>query len=699
MDWVKKTIDPEIVRDIAKKYNVNLIVASILVRRGILSSEEIFFFLRKDLKYQHNPFLFKDMEEVVDRINTAIEGGEKIFVFGDRDVDGITSTVLLVETIEELGGSVDWMLPEGEDDYGLSFDVIKRIAESGADLLITVDCGITNIEEIRLAGEVGIDTIVIDHHNVGEQLPEALGIINPKIEDSGYPFKELSGCGVVSKVVWALYFSRTPFYGTTVCLLNTRPVNDSFMVEVVKLNNLIEVERLTENFVPGIMSFESTRLYKFIGGYEVVVYNSSLQIRLLKRIFGNNYEFGFSDIADFMRQSLPEFAGKSLLRIKNELEFVDENYGEIDVLKELFISLVLKKEEKVFENYFKRLDLVALGTVADLMPIVNENRILVRYGMEQLSKSERTGLRELLIRKSLAGKELKTVDIAWQISPFINSAGRMGEPGKATKLLLSQDSTEVNELVDYILNLNKRRKNLGNNAWESLIEQARESYKRTGGKFILVVDYSIHRGVTGIMASRLVTNFGVPAIVITEANEKAVGSLRSVSKFSIKEFLDNFSDILLNYGGHDFAAGFSLPKEKVSLFEKRFYDFIDTITVPEKEIEKVNIDAEIPVKYLTPALEDVINFFEPYGEKNPPLVFLTRGITIENFDIVGKREISHLRLLFKTDRYKWPAIFWKAADEAVNLKQGMKVDIVYRITKNFYQNTENLQLNIIKLIR
>ncbi len=699
MDWVKKAIDPEIVKNIAKKYDVNLIVASILVRRGILSAEEIFFFTHKDLKYQHNPFLFEGMEEVVDRINTAIEGGEKIFVFGDRDVDGITSTVLLVETIEELGGNVDWMLPEGEDDYGLSFDVVRRVVESGADLLITVDCGITNVKEIQLAREMGVDTIVIDHHNVGEELPNALGIINPKVADSGYPFKELSGCGVVSKVVWALYFSKTPFYGVSVCLLNARPVNDTFIVEVVKLNNLVEIERLTENFVPGIMDFESTRLYDFLKGYEVIVYNLPFQIRLLRKIFGNAYEFEFSDIENFVKQLLPEFGGKSLLRIKNELGRNSENYGEIDALRELFVSLVLKKEEKVFESYFKRLDLVALGTIADLMPIVNENRILVRYGMEQLSKSRRTGLRELLIRKSLAGKELKTIDVAWQISPFINSAGRMGEPGKATRLLLSQDSAEVNELVDYILGLNRKRKNLGNSAWDSLIEKARESYDRTGGKFILVVDYSIHRGIAGIMASRLVNSFGVPAIVITEANEKAIGSLRSVSRFSIKEFLDNFSDLLLNYGGHDFAAGFSLSKENVPTFEKKFYDFVDTITVPEKEVERVNIDAEIPVKYLTPALEDVIKFFEPYGEKNPPLIFLTRGITIEDFDIVGKREISHLRLLFRTDRYKWPAIFWKAADEAVNLQRGMKVDIIYKIVRNFYQNAETLQLNIIKLIK
>ncbi len=700
MEWVKSDIDPDDVREIAKKYNINLITASILIRRGIVTEEDIFFFTHRELKYQHNPFLFRDMEEAIDRINVAIEAGEKIFVFGDRDVDGITSTVLIVETIRELGGDVEWMLPEGEDDYGLSFEVIKKVAASGSDLLITVDCGITGVREVELANEVGIDVIIIDHHNVADKVPNALAIINPKLAESGYPFKELSGCGVVSKVVWALYFSRTPFYATSVCLLNATPANDSVIVEVVRLNNLLEVDRLTENFVPGFVDFESTRLSNFIRGYEVVVYDSELQSRLLKRVFGNNYDFDFSDLRDPVRDFLPKFTGKSLLRIKDILNPTGwAKYREIDALKELFIDLVLKREEKIFENYLKRLDLVALGTIADLMPIINENRILVRYGMDRLKRTMRTGLREFLMRKSLVGKDLKTMDVAWQISPFINSAGRMGEPGKATELLLSDDLDEAVELVDYILGLNKKRKNLGSDAWNSLIGKARESYDKTGGKFVLAIDPDVHRGITGIMAARLVGSFGVPSMVITEVGDKAVGSLRSVPAFSIKNFLDNFSDILTNYGGHDFAAGFSLPKERVGEFEERFYNLIDTMDVPEKSIEKINIDAEIPVKYLTPAIEKVIEFFEPYGEKNPPLVFLTRGITIESFDIVGKGNTPHLKLLLRTDKYKWPAIFWKAAEEAVGLKKGMVVDIIYKIVKNFYQNTESLQLNIIKLIR
>ncbi len=700
MRWVKKELDTDEVRELSKKYNLNLIIASILSRRGVVSEDEVRYFLLNDLSSLHNPFLFEEMEDAVDRINTAIEVGESIGIFGDRDVDGITSTVLLYETLTELGAKVSWFLPEGDDNYGLTEEVIEDISKREIGLLITVDCGISNVYEIDMANQKGIDTIIVDHHNPSDTLPEALSIINPKLKDTAYPFKELSGCGVVSKLVWALYFSRTPFYGETLCLMNIRPANDSYVVEAVKLTNLVETERLIDNFIPGMLKYENSRLPGFLEGYETLVYGIEKQRDFLKRIFGYLPDMELSDIEPYVRRFLPGFSGKTLLRIK-ELEprlfFGSNRTEEIDVLEHIFLSLFFKREEKVFEKFKERLDIVALGTVADLMPLVNENRILVKVGMEQLSRSKRSGLKELFLRKSLLGKNLKTMDIAWQISPFINSAGRMGEPGRATELLLATDETAVSQLVDYISDLNRKRKGLGSDAWERVRQQARESYEKTGAKFVLVFDPDIHRGVTGIIASRLVNAFGVPSVVMTELKERIVGSLRSTDVFSIRDFLENFSDLLENYGGHDFAAGFSMPKSNLEDFKEKFFDLIDTIDVPEKERDIIQIDAEIPPKYLTPEIVKVVDFFEPFGEKNPPLIFLTRGIVLSNVELIGKRELNHLRLLFDTGRYKWPAVYWNGAGAAERVKKGDKVDIVYRITRNFFQNVEKLQLNVLDM--
>ena len=250
MIWNKKPTDSALVREISERYDLNLLTASIFVRRGLSSPEDIKFYLEKDLRFLHNPFLFEEMEEAVERINAAAEEGEKVFVFGDRDADGITSTVLLVKALKKLGIESFWALPEGDDSYGLTRQVVDTISKQDCTLLITVDCGISNQEEITYASSLGIDTIIIDHHNPQDTLPEALAIINPKLPDTVYPFRDLAGCGVVSKVAWALDFSKTELYNQTVCLLCARPGNETVVVEAVKLVNLVETE-YPKPLVPG----------------------------------------------------------------------------------------------------------------------------------------------------------------------------------------------------------------------------------------------------------------------------------------------------------------------------------------------------------------------------------------------------------------------------------------------------------------
>ena len=697
MLWEKKELDTPQVKEISKRFGLSLLEAAILTRRQVTAPDEICYFLESDFRLLHNPFYFNGMSRAIQRILAAIQQGQTIHVYGDRDVDGITATVLLVESLESLGAKINWSLPEGEDEYGLTPAVIQRVGDEGVGLLITVDCGVTNIAEVEQARAAGIDTIVVDHHNPQEQLPPAVCVIDPKIPDSGYPFRELSGCGVAWKLDWALQFSRTPYYERQLCLLNVRPVNQAYAIEAIRLRNLVPVDRIMENVVPGMLAYKKTRLAAFLEDDEITVLDAELHGRLLERIFGT-CPCPLTDLAPMLRETFPELEGKSLLKLKEISRFARYSLkpvGEIDMLRMLYAGLVQKRIEPLVDASFDRLDLVALGTIADLMPLRNENRILVRRGLEVLNTGRRDGLRALLFRKNLAGKQIRSREIAWDISPLINSAGRMGQPGKATRLLLSKTEQELQGLAEEIIGLNRKRKSLGSAEWEWVLQQAREVQQRTDEKFILVADERIQRGITGILATRLANIFQTPAIVIAILKERAVGSLRSPSEVMIGEFLGQFSDLLTNFGGHDFAAGFTLPVESLSRFKQRFHEVVAGLDKWPRAESKICVDAELPPRLLTPELRRIMEAFEPYGEGNPPLVFLTCGLIVRECEVVAN---AHMKYLLDAGRYKWPAMYWRSAEKVgSSFSVGDSIDTVYRLSHNSYMNMDSLQLTILDM--
>ncbi len=701
MKWDKAPIDSDEVRKVSRLYGTDLLVSTILIRRNIRDSEGILFFLEDDLRFLHNPFLFVEMEEAIDRINAAIEGGERIFVYGDRDVDGITSTALLVKTLEELGADVIWGVPLGDDSYGLSIESVDKALSSEVKLIITVDCGISNLKEIQYAREKGADTIVVDHHNPHNDLPHAAALLNPKIEDSGYPFKDLSACALVAKLVWALNFSGTPLYGRTVDVLNIRPLNEAFVLEAVKLENLVEVDRISEKIIPGMIPFERSRLAAFLDGNEAYVYKLELQLSQLKKIFGEVFKINLMDISSLIGEYFPVLSDRSLLQIKENLplfRYKKDSIEEIDVLRELFVSLILEKEKLNGEKFTRCLDLVALSTLADIMPLVDENRILVRKGLSVINTAQSEPLRELLQKKGLIKKTITTRDIAWQISPVINASGRMGEPHKAVELFLAGTEDEMEHLAAYIIDLNKKRKGLEEGVWDTALSRAKKSYEDTGNKFVLVSGKRVNRGITGLLASRLVKFFKVPAIVVSLMKERATGSLRCPHDFKIGNFLSHFGDLFIDFGGHDYAAGFTMAVEKEPEFEARFYEFVPTFNPPEKEEDIRFVDAEIPLSYLKPDLWNVVEFFEPYGEGNPQLVFLTRGMRIESCDLFGRKSDEHLKMLLDSGRFKWPAILWNGAGRLdTDFSLYDKVDVLYNLSKNQYRNKETLQLIILDI--
>ena len=702
MSWKKKAVVSGDVREISNKYSIDLIIASILERREASGKEDIKFYLESDLVYLHNPFLFEDMEIAVDRILQAVEEGEKVRIFGDRDVDGITSTVLLHECLEEMGIQVSWCLPEGDEPYGLTKEGVRKFAEENGTLIITVDCGISNNAEIAFAASLNVDTIVVDHHLSGDILPPALALINPKIEGCGYPFHNLAGCGVVAKLIWALRFSKTDLYKQELVLLHAEPGNGTVIIQAAKFENLVEIDRLTEEIVPGLLKLESSRLADFLVGHPILVYNQELEHKQLRIAFGDTVDIHLVDTAPEIWKIFPALTGKSLIRlmgISRSLQYKVGELQEIDAFISLFSSFIKMKTPSLSTEYSKILDLVAIGTIADLMPMKNENRILVKNGMAQLNSGSRAAMVSFLTEQKLIGKKLSTTDIGWQISPVFNAAGRLGVPQIAARLLLSHDAAEREKLAKELIKLNKERKKIGEGAWDRMFPKAVKSLEEHNNKLIVLNDKKLHRGITGIISARLMNFYHVPSIVIAHLEDKLIGSIRSNKMLNAKEFLSQFEDILIDFGGHPRAAGFSIQKHNLEVLLKRIYQASHNLGVSRAE-DILSIDAEIPSSYMNPDLIKIVELLEPYGEEHRPLQFLLRDAVIEELSIMGNSEPKHVKLLIKSGSYKWPAVFWRAGERLdSDFSRGDLVDLVFRLGRNYFRNTETLQLTILDLAR
>ncbi|MGE4454561.1 MAG: single-stranded-DNA-specific exonuclease RecJ [Sphaerochaeta sp.] len=708
MVWKKSPVSSQDIRRLHEQYNLDLISASILARRGLTSRDQIKFYLENELSYLHNPFLFDDMEEVVDRINEAVGEGEKVCVFGDRDVDGITSTALLVQELREMGLEVSYKLPDGDEPYGLTMKGIDAAAENDVSLVLTVDCGISNFDEIAHAHSLGIDTIVLDHHISGESLPPALAIIDPKVPGCGYPFEHLAGCGVVAKVIWALRFSKTDFYREECILLHAQPGHDTVIIQAMRIENLLVVDRVIEEINPGLIDVSKSKALAFLSaGLPILVLDEAAELAQLRQAFGKKIDIHLVDMRSEMEAVLPVVKGKGLFALSNisrAVRYTPHGKDELQVLYTLFIAYILKRYPSLDSEYESVLDLVAIGTVADLMPMEDENRILVRRGLKVLAQGKRSNLLPLFSMQNLMGKQLSTSDISWQISPVINASGRMGKPTVALEMLLAQDMYEAESLSGELIKLNKERQKLGEDAWERMKEQAQESFESSGSKLVVVEDGTLSRGITGLMASRLLRQYNAPAIVLATVDEKRISaSMRSPENFDAREFLSRFSDLFLDYGGHTCAGGFSMDVEHLEAFKKRVSDEIDMMDCMVDDTEdELAIDVTLPESYMTPSIIKVVEFFEPYGEKNPPLIMMMEKAVVEDVQYLNNKggSIRHLKLTLSYGNYKWPALFWRAGDRlGSDFDKGDQVSVAFRLGRNYFRNQESLQLTILDLKR
>jgi single-stranded-DNA-specific exonuclease len=705
MIWEKKDIPQDAVRELAAKFGCDALTASILLRRGIARGADILYYLEDDKRYLHNPFLLPGMEDAVERILAAKEEGEKILVFGDRDVDGITSTTLLTSYLRGMGLETGWRIPQGDEQYGLSAVAVEEAARDEVTLIITVDCGISNIAEVGKAVSLGIDVVVTDHHNPQEALPDAVAIVNPKLEGSAYPFREICGCVVAYKLVSALRFAlHSKSYGASLCLLNVRPSNDAVVIEAAKMRNLAVTQTLSETIVPGTVSITETRLPDFLSGHQILVWDAGPQQKMLAGAFGKGVDFNLFDAAPEIAKEMPGVAGKSLLRLREGSKlarYAEKPLSELDVFCNLFVSYMHKRDNLAGGDDDALLQLAALGTVADIMPLENENRVIVRAGLKSMNAEARPGLSNLIAKLDLAGRALSVRDISWKLGPALNAAGRMGHAEKAVQLLLSEDRVERDRLADEVVRLNEERKRIGDEGWKIALPLAEESAARYHDVFVVAASAAIPRGVTGIIANRLLKRFNVPALVVSITGETAVGSLRSTRGYALTGLLETCADLFIDRGGHDYAAGFSLDMANWPVFLERVTRLSASIELGGPDEDNViAIDAELPPSYLKPDIFKTVDRFEPFGNENPDLVFLARGLTLSEPAFIGKLEANHVKFTLDAGAHKWPCVYWQAADKAGReFSDGDRVDAVFTIARDYFGGKERPQLVILDVQR
>ena len=460
--WIfKKPSSSENIRSLQNSTNISPILAQLLYERNVDSPEKVQEFLNPDLDQLHDPFLMQGMEKAVSRITAALRDGENILIYGDYDVDGITGVSVLYEAIFKLGGKVSFYIPSRiTDGYGLSLEGILLAEKNGVNLIITVDCGITAVEEVSFAKSKGIDVVVCDHHEPADQIPDGYAVLDPKLKDCPYPFKELAGVGVAFKLLQALYQSL---------------------------------------------------------GY------------------------GLPDLMQF-------------------------------------------------------LDLVAIGTAADIVPMIDENRILVKYGLERINTKPRHGLFALLESSSLLGRELDVSLIVFVIAPRINAVGRMSNAKKAVHLMTSSSLQQSRNIARVLETENKMRRDVDETTCQEAITFAEEQIERDNAKILVLAKEGWHPGVIGIVASRIMEKFNRPTILISIRDGVGKGSARSTSNFDIYSALKGVENVLDNFGGHKYAAGLTVKEENIQKLREEMQIVTNQSISNEDLIPTLEIESEISLK-------------------------------------------------------------------------------------------------------
>jgi single-stranded-DNA-specific exonuclease len=559
--WLIKEQNQTLSKEFSQSLSISPLVSQLLINRGITTVEQADYFLTATLKNLHSPLLMKNMDKAVARVVSAIKNREKICIYGDYDVDGITATAILVLFLREIQADVFYYLPHRlEEGYGLDTAALKKIRHTGAHLLITVDCGISDSEPIRYAQSQNLDVLVTDHHQPPEALPPAYAILNPKQPGCTFPFKELAGVGVAFNLLMAL-----------------------------------------------------RRELRHQG---------------------------------FWGQGTPP-------------------------------------------NLKQYLDLVALGTIADIVPLIDENRLLVKYGLEVLSKSERPGIRALKAVSATPDGPVTGDAVAFRLAPRINASGRVSTATTGVELLTTSDPVEAQRLARILNEENSRRQQLE----KTITAEAKAMINGEQDlcKPLVFASSHWHQGVIGICASRLVEEFYRPTILISidDAAGTGRGSARSIHGFDLYNALKRCADLLTSFGGHRYAAGLTIPVANIPAFEKQLAALVREVLREEDFIPHLEIDAQLPLSALSDDLIEEIEKLAPFGTANPEPLFCSQDLTLYSFMVVGN---GHLKLKIKEDGCFYDAIGFNMGSSYNLTDQGIRLAFVPQF--NLWQGAKNIQLKL-----
>ena len=554
--WECYEIEEAQVNSLIEKYKLNSILAKILVNKGITEKEDIDLFVNPTRKDFYDPFLMPDMEITVNRILKAIEDKEKIIIYGDYDADGITSTTVLKNFLEERGLEIGTYIPNRLDEgYGLNKNAIKSIYDQGYRLIITVDCGISGTEEIEYANSLGIETLITDHHEPTEVLPNALAVVDAKRKDNKYPFNQLAGVGVVFKLIQA-------------------------------------------------------------------------------------------------------------------------------------ISIKLNLEEKEFLKY---LDIVCIGTISDIVPLVDENRVIAKLGLKLIAQTKNIGLKALL--EVIGFSNIDSSAISFGVAPRINACGRMGNEKVALDLFLSKDYAEAKKLAIRLNEYNIERQTIEKQIFDEAVQKVEANEKDK--TCVIVGSKGWHHGIIGIVASKITDMYFKPSILVCFEDGEGKGSGRSIPGFDLHEALMKCEKHLEKFGGHSMAVGVTLKESEFESFKNELEEY-----AKENEIDKIQpvikIDSELSLKDVSIDSVKSLSMLEPYGEANKMPLFLFKNLKINSIRALS--EGKHLKLTLKEDNYMINAIGFNMGELSEKYLLDDKVDIVGNLDINVYNGNENVQI-ILKDIR
>ena len=477
-----------------------------------------------------------------------------------------------------------------------------------------------------------------------------------------------------------------------------------FKLDILKTRNLVKKQNYSKIFEAGFGPISNTNLPSFLRGQQIFCWNKKLVSSYLKEIFGSGVEFEMLDMQQEIAKAIPAVQGKNLTQIKEMSKFAkyaDSQVEEIDGFYSIFVTFTELSDSKIFPKHsadaVQDLQLVGIAALADIMPMQNENRIFVKNALNAINGGKtRKGIAELIARLDLAGKELTSTDLSWKIIPALNASGRMGQSNVSLELLIAEDASERNRLAGKIIELNEDRKHFVSEGEMYTAKQAEENFHKFNEKLCVVTDEKINRGVTGILAAKIMNKYNVPSLAITFLDNIAIGSMRSCRSIVATKFLDAFGEgFFINHGGHDAAAGFSFTKDKLNEFMRKAWMLSRQFNL-EAEEESINVDAELPAEYITPELLNLVDRFEPYGEQNKELIFVSKNLKLQDGIPIGKSKIQSLKLIFDCGKYKFPAMFWGQAERLNrDFKTGDNMNILYTVSKNSFKGNITPQMILI----